>query len=301
MTSHQISLARQEARAGYRWVSPWIIGFVLFTALPLLASFALGLTRWNGVGTPHFVGLDNFIHLFTADPLFWQSLKVTIIFAAIYLPTSLVIGFGLALLMNQRLPGMALLRTIYFLPSILTGVAVAVVWGFIFDKNYGVLNWALGVVHISPVPWLQSAFWVIPALVIMQLWGVGGSMLIYLAGIQSVPTDLYEAATLDGAGWWSKLRNVTIPMTSPTILFNLVLGLIGTFQIFTQAYIMTGGGPNYGSYFYALNIYDTAFQSLRIGYASAEATVLFVIIVICSAVVFRWSRSWVYYAGRGDR
>lgn len=301
MTSQQLSLARRESRAGYLWVSPWIIGFLLFTALPLLASFALGLTRWNGVGAPTFVGLDNFTHLFTADPLFWQSLKVTVIFAALYLPISLVFGFGLALLMNQRLPGMALLRTIYFLPSILTGVAVAVVWGFIFDKNYGVFNWALGLLHISPVPWLQSSFWVLPALVIMQLWGVGGSMLIYLAGIQGVPTELYEAVTLDGAGWWGRLRNVTIPMTSPTILFNLVLGLIGTFQIFTQAYIMTGGGPNYGSYFYALNIYDSAFQSLRLGYASAEATILFIIIVLCSAAVFRWSRSWVYYAGRGGR
>lgn len=301
MTARTMTLARREARTGYLWVSPWMIGFLAFTAIPLLGSFALGLTQWNGVGVPKFIGLSNFIHLFGSDPLFWQSLKVTAIFAAIYMPINLAFGFGLALLMNQRLPGMSVLRTIYFVPSILTGVAVAVVWGFIFDKNYGVLNWALGVIHLPAVPWLQSSIWVIPAMVIMQLWGVGGSMLIYLAGIQGVPTEMYEAATLDGAGWWARLWNVTIPMMSPTILFNLVLGLIGTFQIFTQAYIMTGGGPNYGSYFFALNIYDTAFQSLRIGYASAEATVLFIIIVICSTVVFRWSRSWVYYAGRAER
>lgn len=292
------SLKRREEIEGYVWVSPWLIGFLAFTFLPFLASFALGFTSWNGVGTPKFVGLSNFIQLFTADPLFWQSLKVTLIFAGLYLPLSLVLGFGLAMLMNQPLPGMRLLRTVYYAPSVLSGVAVAVLWGFIFNQNYGVLNWLLGLVGIAPVPWLESTFWVIPAFVVMQLWGVGGSMLIYLAGLQGVPTELYDAALVDGANWWSRLRHITLPMTSPTILFNLILGLIGTFQIFTQAYIITQGGPNYGSYFYALNLYDTAFGDLRLGYASSMATVLFVIIALVSAAVFRWSRSWVYYAGR---
>jgi multiple sugar transport system permease protein len=292
-------MQRREELEGYLWVSPWFIGFLAFTFLPFLASFVLGFTDWNGVGTPKFVGLQNYIQLFTADPLFWQSLKVTFIFAILYLPLSLILGFGLALLMNQPLPGMRIFRTLYYAPSILSGVAVAVLWGFIFNQNFGVLNWMLHFVGIKPIPWLESSFWVIPAFVIMQLWGVGGSMLIYLAGIQGVPTELYDAALVDGANWRKRLRHITLPMTSPTILFNLVLGLIGTFQIFTQAYIITQGGPNYGSYFYALNLYDTAFQDLRLGYASSMATVLFVIIALSSMAVFRWSRTWVYYAGRG--
>jgi multiple sugar transport system permease protein len=290
-------MQRQEEREGYLWVSPWFIGFLAFTFLPFLASFALGFTDWNGVGTPKFVGLSNYVQLFTADPLFWQSLKVTLIFAALYLPLSLVLGFGLALLMNQPLPGMRFFRTLYYAPSVLSGVAVAVLWGFIFNQNFGVMNWLLHFLGIQPIPWLESSFWVLPAFVIMQLWGVGGSMLIYLAGLQGVPTELYDAALVDGASWVKRLRHITIPMTSPTILFNLILGLIGTFQIFTQAYIITQGGPNYGSYFYALNLYDTAFQALRLGYASSMATVLFVIIALASAAVFRWSRMWVYYAG----
>lgn len=293
-------LERREEIAGYIWVSPWLIGFLAFTALPLLASLLLGLTDWNGVGALHWVGLANYRKIFTADPLFWQSMKVTGIFAVLYLPLSLVLGFGLAMLMNQPLRGMRFLRTIYYVPSVLSGVAVSVLWAFIFNRDYGVLDWLLGLVHIPAVPWLTSSFWVVPALVVMQLWGVGGSMIIYLGGLQSVPTELYEAATVDGAGWWRRLLTVTLPMTSPTILFNLILGLIGTFQVFTQAYIITQGGPNYASLFYALNIYNTAFQDLRLGYASALATILFAITVIVSAAVFRWSRAWVYYAGRKE-
>lgn len=294
------AMQRREEREAYLWVSPWLVGFLIFTLLPFLASFALGFTDWNGVGTPKFVGISNYVQLFTADPVFWQSLKVTFIFAALYLPISLVLGFGLALLMNQPLPGMRLFRTIYYAPSVLSGVAVAVLWGFIFNQDFGAMNWLLHFVGVKPIPWLESSFWVIPAFVVMQLWGIGGSMLIYLAGIQGVPTQLYDAALVDGAGWSRRLRYITLPMTSPTILFNLVLGLIGTFQIFTQAYIITGGGPNYGSYFYSLNIYNTAFQSLRLGYASSMATVLFVIIAATSGAVFRWSRTWVYYAGRRE-
>lgn len=291
-------LRRREEIAGYLWVSPWLLGFLAFTALPLIASLVLGLTSWDGTGSPKFVGLANYGDL-VKDPLFWQSLKVTGIFAGLYLPLSLVLGFGLAMLMNQPLKGIGLLRTIYYVPSVLSGVAVSILWAFIFNKNYGVLDWLLGLFHIAAIPWLTSSFWVVPALVVMQLWGVGGSMIIYLGGLQSVPTELYEAARVDGAGWWSRLITVTLPMTSPTILFNLILGLIGTFQVFTQAYIITQGGPDYASLFYALNIYDTAFQSLRLGYGSAMASVLFLITVVVSSIVFRWSRSWVYYAGRG--
>jgi multiple sugar transport system permease protein len=206
----------------------------------------------------------------------------------------------MALLMNQNIRGITVFRTLYYLPSVLSGVAVAVLWGFVFHREYGVLNWLLGLVGIGPIAWLQSETWVLPALVIMELWRVGGSIIIYLAGLQGIPTELYEAATVDGAGWWRRLWHVTIPMMTPTIFFNLILGLIGTLQVFTQAYILTRGGPNYASYFYSLNIYFRTFRDLRLGYASALAWILFVITVALSAILFATSRRWVYYAGERE-
>lgn len=295
-------LARREAITGLIWVQSWFLGFVLFTAVPILGAIYLSFTDWEGVGAPQWVGLANYHEIFTKDPLFWQSLKVTGVFAVLYLPLSLVIGFGMALLMNQRLRGMAVFRTIYYLPSVLSGVAVAVLWQFVFHRDFGVLNWFVGLFGIEPIPWLNDPRWVLPALVIMQLWGVGGSVIIYLGGLQGIPTELYEVARIDGASWWSTLRNVTLPMMSPVIFFQLVLGVIATLQIFTQAYILTGGGPDYGSYFYAINIYDQAFQSLRLGYTSALSVVLFLIVAAITAVIFRTSSAWVYYAGsRGGK
>ncbi|WP_114559189.1 carbohydrate ABC transporter permease [Desertihabitans aurantiacus] len=286
--------ARQEARTGLLWLQAWLVGFALFTAFPLGFSLYLAFTDWNGRGTPGFVGLQNFITLFTADPLFWQSLEVTGVFALIYLPLSLLLGFSMAMLMNQKLRGVTVFRTIYYLPSVLSGVAVAVLWQFVFNTDYGLVNWLLSLFGLGPVNWLQDSAWVIPAIVIMQLWGVGSSVIVYLGGLQGIPSELYEVARVDGAGFWSTLRTVTLPMMSPVIFFQLVLGIIATVQIFTQAYIMTGGGPNYGSYFYSLNIYNQAFTNLRLGYSSAMSWVLFVIILLITLLVFRTARLWVY-------
>ncbi|SDS36818.1 carbohydrate ABC transporter permease [Microlunatus soli] len=291
------TLARREAWTGLLWVQAWLLGFVLFTAGPILGALYLAFTDWKGSGVPRFVGLQNFIEIFTADPLFWQSLKVTGIFALLYLPASLLIGLGMAMLMNQKLIGVRVFRTIYYLPSVLSGVAVAILWNFVFHREYGILNGFIGLFGVPPVPWLQDPRWVLPALVIMQLWGVGSSVIIYLGGLQGIPSELYEVAKIDGAGWWHTLRNITLPMMSPVIFFQLVLGLIATFQVFTQAYVMTGGGPDYGSYFYALSIYNRAFVELRLGYASALSVVLFVIIVAVTGVIFKTSKAWVYYAG----
>lgn len=297
-----MSLARREAVSGWIGVQAWLVGFVVFTAVPILAALVLGFTDWNGSGLPHWVGMSNFIELFTADPLFWQSLKVTAIFTVIYVPLSLVIGFGMALLMNQNVPGIRVFRTIYYLPSVLSGVAVAILWLFVFNRDFGVLNWLLGLVGVPAVGWLQSPFWVIPSIVMVTLWGVGASIIIYLGGLQGIPTELYEVARIDGAGWWASMRAVTLPMMSPVIFFQLILGIISTFQVFTQAYVMTRGGPNYASYFYVLNIYDTAFQQLRLGYACAMSLVLFLIIVAITLIIFKTSKAWVYYAGeRGQR
>ncbi|HEY9292758.1 MAG TPA: sugar ABC transporter permease [Microlunatus sp.] len=290
---------RREARTGLLWLQAWMVGFLLFTLFPLGFSLYLSFTDWGGRGTPRLIGFRNFSTLFS-DPIFWQSLKVTGIFAILYLPLSLLIGFSMAMLMNQRLRGVTVFRTIYYLPSVLSGVAVAVLWQFVFNTDYGAANWLLSIFGIGPVNWLQSSFWVIPAIVIMQLWGVGSSVIIYLGGLQGIPTELYEVAKIDGAGFWATLRTVTLPMMSPVIFFQVVLGLISTLQIFTQAYIMTGGGPNYGSYFLSLNIFDQAFTNLRLGYSSAMAWVLFLIILAITLVLFRTARYWVHQPNARD-
>lgn len=295
------TIARREARAGLLWIQPWLVGFLLFAALPIGVAVYLSFTDWRGGGDPTWIGLDNYVRIFTNDPLFWQSLKVTAIFVVLYLPLSLIVGFGVAMLMNHKMMGIGIFRTIYYLPSVLSGVAVTVLWGFIFHRDFGIANALLGLVGIPPIPWLSSETWVIPAIVIMQLWAVGSSIIIYLGGLQGIPTEYYEAASLDGAGWWATFRAVTLPMMSPVILLQLVMGLIGTFQIFTQAFVMTRGGPDYGSYFMSLYIYDAAFVELRIGYACALAMILFVIILLITALVYGTSRRWVFYAGGTDK
>lgn len=295
------TIARREARAGLLWIQPWLTGFLLFSAIPIAVAIYLSFTDWRGGGDPEWIGLDNYVQILTNDPLFWQSMKVTAIFVVLYVPLSLVVGLGVAMLMNHKMMGIGIFRTIYYLPSVLSGVAVTVLWGFIFHRDFGIANALLALVGIPPIPWLTSATWVIPAIVIMQLWAVGSSIIIYLGGLQGIPTEYYEAASLDGAGWWSTFRAVTLPMMTPVILLQLVMGLIGTFQIFTQAFVMTKGGPDYGSYFMSLYIYDAAFVELRIGYACALAMILFAIILLITALVYGTSRRWVFYAGGTDK
>jgi multiple sugar transport system permease protein len=289
------SLRRKEARAGLIWVQWWFVGFLLFTLIPICAAIYLSFTSWQGIGAPQWIGIDNYVEILSGDPVFWKSLRVTALYTALALPSGLVLGFGLAMLMNQKLRGITVFRTIYYLPSILSGVPVLILWMFVFNRDFGILNWMLDLVGIPAVPWLNSEFWVVPAITVTTLWGVGGSVIIYLAGLQGVPTELYEVATLDGAGWWRTLFTVTLPMMSPVIFFQLVLALIGSLQVFAQAYILTGGGPNYASYFMSLYIYNEAFIGLRLGYASALAVILFILILIVTAVVFGTSRFWVYY------
>jgi multiple sugar transport system permease protein len=291
------ALARREERTGWLWVQAWLIGFVLFTLGPIVASLILGFTNWDGFRPAKFIGLDNYRRILTEDPLFWQSLTVTAKYAVLYLPASLIIGFLLALLMNQQLIGMRAFRTIYYLPSVLSGVAVSILWAFVFHKDYGMINGVLGVFGLEPVSWLDEPAWVVPAIVIMSLWGVGSTVIIYLGGLQGIPTELYEVAKLDGAGWWRTLFHVTMPMMSPVFLLQTVLGAIGTLQVFTQAFVLTRGGPNYASYFFSLNIYNTAFQQTRLGYASALSWILFVLIAAITVVIFAVSRRWVFYAG----
>ncbi len=221
-------LARQEARTGYVYIAPWLVGFLLFTAIPILASIYLAFTNYRGYGSVEWIGFANFIQMFTRDDVFWQSARVTMLYVIGFLPLGLVLGFSIALLMNQNVSGITLFRTIYYLPAILTGVAVAIMWQFVFHKEFGVLNSILGWFSISPIAWLNDTRWVMVAFIIMGLWGVGGGMIIYLSGLQSIPSDLYEAATIDGASALKKLWKITIPLMTPVIFLNLVTGMIAT-------------------------------------------------------------------------
>ncbi|MGC9064118.1 MAG: carbohydrate ABC transporter permease, partial [bacterium] len=263
----------------------------------VVASFWLSMTEYDIINPARFIGFSNYRVLFREDPLFWQALKVTIIYTLGSVPLQLIFGFLIALLMNQKLKGISVFRTIYYLPAVISGVAVSVLWRWIFMPDVGIINILLSKIGITGPRWLGDPNWVLPALVIMSLWGVGGGMVIYLAGLQGIPTELYEAAELDGAGKWAKFIAVTIPMMSPVIFFNLVMGVIGSFQTFTQAYIMTQGGPQNASLFYILYLYQRAFQELRMGYASALAWILFLMILACTIVIFKTSAGWVYYEG----
>lgn len=290
-------LARREAIEGYLFILPWILGFLLFRFGPMLYSLFLSFTDYTAGGAPKLIGFENYVYMFTKDPRFLDSLRATFAFVVGYLPLNISIGLAVALLMNQRVRGILVFRAIYYLPAVTSGVAVAILWQFVFHKQWGILNAILSIFGVQSIGWLVDPAWVMVAFVIMSIWGVGGSMIIYLAGLQSIPTELYESASIDGANSVRKFWFITLPMLTPTIFFVLITGLIGAFQIFESAYIMTGGGPSYATYFFGLNIYFTAFQSLRFAYASALAWMLFAIIAALTIVVFSTSRRWVFYAG----
>jgi multiple sugar transport system permease protein len=299
------ALARKEAIAGYIFLLPWLIGFLWFTLGPVLGSFGLSLTDYSGMKSPSFVGFFNYRQILFNDSLFWQSLKVTTIFSVVSVPLGLVFALAIALLLNQRVRLLSVWRTIYYLPSLVTGAAVALLWQFMFNEQFGVINSVLNAVHLPSVPWLSSEFWIIPALIIASVWGSTGGMLIFLGGLQGIPTELYEAAMIDGAGAWRKFRHVTIPMLSPTIFYNLIFGIIGSFQVFSLVFLLTGGigsmnvgGPNYASYMYAIYIYQTAFAFGRLGYAAGLGWILFALVLALTMIVFRSARFWVFYAGQ---
>ncbi len=289
--------ARREAIECYLFISPVCVGLLAFTIGPILASLYFSFTEYNIIRAPQWVGLGQFRALVT-DELFWQSLKVTGLYVVLHLPLSLVLALGIALLMNQQVRGIVFFRTVYYLPSVISGVAVALLWMWIFNPEFGILNTLLSFVHIQGPAWLFDEHWSLPAIALMSLWGVGGSMLIYLAGLQGIPSELYEAAEIDGASRGHRFWFITLPLLSTVILFNLVIGLIASFQEFTPAYVMTRGGPNFSTLFYNYYLYENAFEYLYMGYASAMAWVLLVIVLILTLLVFKSSPMWVFYQER---
>jgi len=292
----RLSQRAKEELVGYLCISPWLIGFLIFTAAAMGFSFALGFFDTDLLTYHHFVGLRNYASL-PGDKLFRKSLMVTAYYTFGAVPLSTVLALFVALLLNQEIPGRGIWRTIYYLPSVVSGVAVALLWLWMFNPNYGIINALLARVGIEGPTWIYSETWAMPAFIIMSLWGVGGNMLLYLAGLQGIPTPLYDAAKIDGAGSVRCFWHVTIPMLTPTIFFNLIMNVIGSFQVFTSAYVMTNGGPNNATLTFVLYLYRKAFQQFRFGYASALAWVLFFIVLGLSLAVIKSSAWWVYYAG----
>jgi multiple sugar transport system permease protein len=292
-----MSLSRREGIWAYLLISPWIIGFIVFTAGPMIASAVLSLTDYSVVNPARFIGLENWRYMFFEDPLFWHSLKVTLMYAFAAIPMGLVLGLALALLLNAKVPGLMIWRTVYYMPSVVSGVAVSVLWSYIFNPRFGIFNWVLGWFGIKGPGWLGSADWALPALIIMSLWGVGGGMIVYLAGLQGIPTAFYEAATIDGANRWHQFWRITLPLITPVILYNLVTGIIGTFQFFVQAFVMTDGGPANATLVYNLYLYRNTFRWNRFGFGSAMAWFLMFVVLGMTMLVFRSSALWVYYEG----
>ncbi len=288
---------RREALAGYLFIMPWLFGFLVFFLGPIIASLILSFTRWNIVGDPTWVGLDNYITIFTEDLRFKKSVEVTLTYSLFYLPLEVICGIGLAVLMNLKLRGIGFFRTIFYMPSVVPQVAAALVWVWMLNQRYGVINTLLSNVGVDGPNWLGSPQYVLPSLILIALWGVGGSAIIYLAGLQNIPEVMYEAATVDGANSFQKFFRITLPLLTPTIFFQLVLGLIGVFQTFTPAFIAAGetGGPLQSGLFYMLYIYNRGFISLRMGYASALAWIMTAFILVVTVLVLRSSRYWVYY------
>ena len=286
---------------GLIFVSPWLLGLVVFTIYPIFASAYYSFTEYSVVKPPKWIGFENYRILFAQDKLFFISLKNTLYYAAFFIPLSTILAVGLALILNTKVKGMAFYRTVFYLPSIVPAIATSMLWLWILNPQYGLANQILGMFGLPPLGWMSSPQWSKPSLIIMSLWGAGGGIVIFLAGLQDIPEHLYEAAELDGANSLGKLVYVTLPLLTPSIFFNLVIDLIGAFQYFTAAYVMTGGsgGPLDSTLFYALLLYRNAFSYFRMGLASAMAWILFMIVFVLTFLLFRSSGRWVYYEGIG--
>ncbi len=290
-------MERSQSFWGWIFIMPLSLGLTIWVAFPLGISLVASTWRWNMISPPRFVGLGNFITMFTTDPLFLQSVIVTLQYTLLAVPLQLLIAFGLAMLLTSRIRGIGIYRTIFYIPSLIPVVVTSAMWLWLFDPNFGLLNIILEQLGLPAQMWIFSSEQVIPSLVFMNLWTVGNVVVIFLAGLQGIPRQLREAVSIDGGNAWDEFRHVIVPFMSPVIFYNLVIGLINSLQIFTQPYIMTHGGPSNASLTYLLDIYQQAFQFSKMGYACAMAWVFIVVTVFLSAVLFKSSGRWVYYEG----
>jgi multiple sugar transport system permease protein len=290
------TLSRRQALWCYIFIAPALLGLLLFSLGPMVASFLMSFTSYDLLSTPQWVGAQNYIDL-SQDQLFRKSLAVTLIFGLVSVPAILVLALVLAILLNAAIPAKAFFRSAYYLPSVISGVAVATLWKWLFNGEYGLINAALAGIGIDGPAWLTDERWALRALILMSLWSFGATMLIYLAGLQGVPKELYEAAQVDGASRFRQHLHVTVPMLSSVTLFNLIMGIIGALQVFAEPLVLTKGGPNNATLLLSVYLYNNAFQYLKMGYASAIAWVIFAIILLFTLLVFRSARAWVHTEG----
>lgn len=289
-------LLRSEARDAYLFILPWALGFLAFTAGPMLASLYISFTRWEMVTPAVWVGFQQYARL-AADDRFWLSLYNTSYYVFVGVPLHLLMALLAALAVNLNLRGIRFYRTLFYVPSLTPVVANSILWVWIFHPQWGLANSFLEWMGLEGLYWLQDPRLAKPALIVMSFWSIGGQMVILLAGLKGIPSVLYEAADIDGATTWQRFWRITLPLLTPALFFNLIIAIIGAFQVFTQAYIMTDGGPNYSTLFYLLYLYRAAFENFRMGYASAMAWILFIIVLIFTLIQFRLSDRWVFYEG----
>ena len=292
---------------GHLFIAPWLFGFVFLILGPFLASLYLSFTKYELFGAPTWVGLSNYQRLFASlvladggDSKVWLALYNTLYYTIFSVPLGLLVAFLLALLLNAPIRGRAIFRTMFYIPTITPAVASAILWLWLLNPTYGPINLFIQKLFGMPGPdWFSSTAWAKPALILMSFWQVGNVVIIYLAGLQSVPESLYEAAAIDGAGAWAQFRHVTVPQMTPSIFFTLILGIIGAFQVFTPALVITNGGPADATLFYLLHLYRNGFQFFKMGYASALAWFLFVVVILFTFLQFKLAPRWVYYEGEG--
>jgi len=290
----------RRALWGYLFALPWILGLIIFFGGPILASTYFSFTDYSILNAPKFIGLENYARAFNKDDLFWSSLGRTFLFTLLFVPSSIIGSLMLAVLLNQKLKGTAVFRTLFYIPNLIPAVALTVLWISILQPRMGPVNVALRALGVSDPPgWLLTQDSALYSVTLINVWAaVGGTtMLIFLAGLQGIPQEYYEAAAIDGASLWSKFRQITLPMLTPTIFFNLMLAIIGALKVFTTAWVATQGGPSYATWFFVLHIYNEAFQNFRMGYGSALAWILAVILILFTLIQVYSSRRWVYYDG----
>jgi multiple sugar transport system permease protein len=291
------SQRRAESILGWVFATPYLLHFLFFQAGAILFSLGLSLYLTDLLSYTEFVGIDNYTYLFTEEPLFMQAARVTLIYTLISVPLATIIALSIAVLLNQNLKFQGIFRTLFYMPALVTGVAVAITWIMVLHPDFGISALVFEFFGLRSPRWIWSEEWALPGIAMIALWGAGTNMLLYLAGLQSIPTQVQEAARIDGANSWQTFFRVTLPLLTPTIFFNVVLNMIGSFQVFTSSFVLTNGGPNNATLTMVLLIYRKAFQNFSFGYASAIAWVLFVVILVLTLIVFRTSNRWVYYEG----
>ena len=291
------SMRQREAFEFYLGISPWLIGFLAFTGGPILVSFVISFTDWNLLSAPHWAGVSNYVKLLTQDEAAGQAMYNTVYYTVLSVPLALISSFFTAILLNQKVSGTSVFRTLFYLPTVTSGVAMALLWVWLLNPEFGLVNVLLKAIGIQGPAWLFDPDWAKPALIFASLWGIGSTTVIFLAGLQGRPQHLYDAARIDGANQLQEFRNVTLPMMTPTIFFVLITSIIGSFQNFTTVYVMTQGGPGWSTLMYGLYLYEVAFEYLKMGYAASLAWILFLVILVLTLAQLLGARRWVYYEG----